>query len=211
MKLFEKKPNVKEQMRSSQREIGRGVRDLEREILALKREETRLIAEIKKSAKQGNTASTRILAKSLVRVRGQQTKMHAGIAQMQGVKSSMTTAAATSTVGHSMESAGKAMAGMNAVNDPRKIQQTMQQFAKQNAQMDMASEMMDDAIDGAMDDDMLEDETDDVVNQVLDDIGVDLSGKMTAAPRTKLGQHQAAPSHAAEEDDDLTARLGALR
>lgn len=64
--------------------------DLERELLTLKREETRLISEIKKAAQQGNQASTRILAKSLVRVRGQQTKIHAGIAQMQGVKSGMT-------------------------------------------------------------------------------------------------------------------------
>lgn len=66
------------------------VTDLEREILALKREEQRLTAEIKKAASSGNQASLRILAKSLVRVRQQQTKMHAGIAQMQGVKSSMT-------------------------------------------------------------------------------------------------------------------------
>ena len=64
--------------------------DLERELLSLKREEARLITEIKKAARDGNQASTRILAKSLVRVRGQQTKIHAGIAQMQGVKSGMT-------------------------------------------------------------------------------------------------------------------------
>ena len=120
------------------------------------------------------------------------------------------TAAATSTVGQSMATAGKAMEGMNAVNDPVRMQQTMQQFAKQNAQMDMASEMMDDAIDDAMDDSDAEDETDDVVNQLLDDIGVDLSGKMASAPRTRVGAAQ----HAAgsqEEGEDLTARLGALR
>ena len=64
--------------------------DLERELMSLKREETRLISEIKKAAQAGNQPSTRILAKSLVRVRGQQTKIHAGIAQMQGVKSGMT-------------------------------------------------------------------------------------------------------------------------
>ena len=58
--------------------------------MSLQREETRLITEIKKAAQSGNQASTRVLAKSLVRVRGQQTKIHAGIAQMQGVKSGMT-------------------------------------------------------------------------------------------------------------------------
>ena len=123
----------------------------------------------------------------------------------------MQTAAATSTVSSSMETAGKAMAGMNQVNDPVKMQQTMQQFAKQNAQMDMASEMMDDAIDDAMDDSDAEDESNDVVNQLLDDIGVDLSGKMASAPKGRLAQAQQKQASSSQEADDLTARLGALR
>lgn len=121
------------------------------------------------------------------------------------------TAAATSTVGNSMQTAGKAMAGMNAVNDPKQIQQTMQQFARQNQQMDMASEMMDDAIDDAMDDDEMEDETNDVVNQLLDDIGVDLTGKMASAPKTRVGSAQQQASSNQDEGDDLLARLGALK
>lgn len=89
-----------------------------------------------------------------------------------------------------MSTAGQAMAGMNKVNDPVKMQQTMQDFARQNQQMDMASEMMDDAIDDAMDDDDVEDETNDVVNQLLDDIGIDLTGKMASAPKGRLGTAQ---------------------
>lgn len=45
--------------------------DIEREIASLKRDEQRLVMEIKKAAKQGNTPATKVLAKSLVRLRGQ--------------------------------------------------------------------------------------------------------------------------------------------
>ena len=52
-----------------------------------------------------------------------------------------------------------------------------------------------------------------VCEQVLDDIGVDLSGKMAAAPRSKLrqGQAEASSSGASREDEDLMARLAALK
>ena len=84
------------------------------------------------------------------RVRGQQTKIHAGIAQMRGVKSGMTTAAATATVGQSMASASKAMEAMGKVSDPAKIAQTMRAFGLESEKMEMGSEMMGDAIDDAM-------------------------------------------------------------
>ena len=121
------------------------------------------------------------------------------------------TAAATATVGQSMGSAAKAMEAMGKVADPAKIQATMRQFAIENEKLDMGSEMMGDAIDDAMDDDEMEDETEDVVNQVLDDIGIDLSSKMAHAPRGKLGQSQAAASSSQSEDQDLMARLAALK
>ena len=48
--------------------------------------------------------------------------------------------------------------------------------------------------------------------QVLDDIGIDLQGKMTAAPRSKLRQGQAAAaSTSSQQDEDLMARLAALK
>jgi division protein CdvB (Snf7/Vps24/ESCRT-III family) len=64
--------------------------DLERELVDLKREEAKLVRDIKAAAKVGNQAGMRVLAKSLVRLRGQQTKLHASIAQLRGVKTSIT-------------------------------------------------------------------------------------------------------------------------
>lgn len=45
--------------------------EIDREVANLKRDEAKLIQDIKKAAKEGNTASTRVLAKSLVRIKAQ--------------------------------------------------------------------------------------------------------------------------------------------
>lgn len=55
----------------------------------MKREEQKLIREIKQAAAKNNTPTVRVLAKSLVRLRGQQARLAASAAQMRGVSSSM--------------------------------------------------------------------------------------------------------------------------
>eukprot|EP00877_Chromochloris_zofingiensis_P011991 jgi/Chrzof1/7045/Cz02g08210.t1 len=201
-----------ETVRTSQREIKKGVRDVDREVIALKREEEKLIRDIKAAAKTNNTAAMRVLAKSLVRIRSQITKMQGSSAQLRGVSTNLTTTAATTTVATSVATASKAMAAMQKTMDPAQMNKTLQQFAQQNAKMEMTSEMMGDTIDDALDDEQTEDETGDLVNQVLDEIGVDLSATLGAAPQRKVAAR--APAAPAAEDgqlDDLAARLATLR
>lgn len=64
--------------------------DLERELASLNREEQKLVQQIKQSAKQGNQVATRTLAKSLVRLRAQQSKLIASVAHMKGVSTTLT-------------------------------------------------------------------------------------------------------------------------
>ena len=60
------------------------VPDLERELLAIDREEKKLVVEIKAAARAGNEKGAKLLAKSLVRLRGQRTKVLASAAQLRG-------------------------------------------------------------------------------------------------------------------------------
>jgi hypothetical protein len=64
--------------------------DLDREVLALRREEEKLIREIKAAAKTNNQASLKILAKSLVRLRAQIAKLHCRAANLKGVSTNLT-------------------------------------------------------------------------------------------------------------------------
>ncbi|KAL6751729.1 subunit of the ESCRT-III complex [Haematococcus lacustris] len=208
-----KKPDVKEQVRNSQREIRKGTRDIDRDILELRRAEAGLLKDIKAAAKANNEAGTRTLAKSLIRLRSQITKLQGSKASLQGVSMQMTTAATTSTVAKAVGAATKTMTSMQQAMNPQKVSQTMQQFSKENARMEMTQEMVGDAIDGALDDDEVEEETSELVSQVLDEIGVDIAASMQAAPTRKA----AAAKQAAEDDavagdmDELATRLANLK
>jgi hypothetical protein len=114
-------PLLAETVRSSQRGIQKGVRDLDREVLALKREEQKLIAEIKAAAKTNNQAVMRVLAKSLVRLRGQIANLQGSKANLRGVSTNLTTAAASTTVAQSMGTATAAMTKMQQQMNPAKV------------------------------------------------------------------------------------------
>ncbi|XP_022868071.1 vacuolar protein sorting-associated protein 2 homolog 2-like [Olea europaea var. sylvestris] len=58
---------------------------IEREINALQLEEKKLVAEIKRTAKTGNDAATKILARQLVRLRQQIANLQGSRAQMRGI------------------------------------------------------------------------------------------------------------------------------
>lgn len=108
-------------MRGSQREIRKGVRDLDREVLALKREEQKLILEIKAAAKANNQPAMRVLAKSLVRLRNQIAHLQGSQANLRGVSTQITTAAASATVASSMATATAAMSKMQQQTNPAKV------------------------------------------------------------------------------------------
>jgi charged multivesicular body protein 2A len=61
--IFGKEKPLKEVLRENKRMINRAVRELDREKVALEREEKRLTMEIKKAAKQQQMSSVKIMAK----------------------------------------------------------------------------------------------------------------------------------------------------
>lgn len=84
-----KKPDPRAQLRSSQREISRNVRDIEREILALQREEAKCVKDVKAAAAVGNMKAVKILAQQVVRMRNQKGKLQSQAASLRGVTFSM--------------------------------------------------------------------------------------------------------------------------
>ncbi|KAJ6684905.1 CHARGED MULTIVESICULAR BODY PROTEIN [Salix purpurea] len=104
MNLFNKKPDPKEALRDSKRGMQNATRGLEKEIGALQQEEKKLVAEIKRTAKTGNEAATKILARQLIRLRQQ-------IANLQGSRAQMRHAQSSVAVG--LKGANKAMETMN--------------------------------------------------------------------------------------------------
>ncbi|XP_057479840.1 vacuolar protein sorting-associated protein 2 homolog 3-like [Actinidia eriantha] len=210
MNIFAKKPTAKETLRESKREMANATRGIEKEITTLQLEEKKLVAEIKRTAKTGNEAATKILARQLIRLRQQIAKLQSSRAQMRGIATHTQAMSAQSSVAVGMKGASKAMEAMNKQMAPAKQAKVILEFQKQSAQMDMTTEMMSDAIDDALDNDEAEDETEELTNQVLDEIGVDVASQLSAAPKGRIAG-KTTEDVSSSGMNELEKRLAALR
>ncbi|OAY70347.1 Vacuolar protein sorting-associated protein 3 [Ananas comosus] len=171
MSLFAKKPTAK---------------GIEREIGALQLEEKKLVAEIKRTAKTGNEAATKILARQLVRLRQQIANLQGNRAQMRGIATHTQAMYANTAMATGMAGASKAMGAMNK------------------------NEMMSDSIDNVLDDDEAEEESVELTNQVLDEIGVDVASQLSSAPKGKIAGKKVQMDESSEMDE-LVKRLAGLK
>jgi charged multivesicular body protein 2B len=208
--IFSKKPNPKEALRESKREMANATRGIEKEIGALQLEEKKLVAEIKRTAKTGNEAATKILARQLVRLRQQIANLQGSRAQMRGIATHTQALHAQTSVAVGMKGASKAMEAMNKQMAPAKQAKIIQEFQTQSAKLDITTEMMSDAIDDVLDNDEAEEETEDLTNQVLDEIGVDIASQLSAAPKGSI-KSKNAENVSSSDIDEIEKRLAALR
>jgi len=88
-------PTAKELARQYKREIDRAIREIDRERTKMEQQEKQIQINIKKSAKDGEMTSARMLAKELVRNREARSKMHKMKTQMQTASSQLTTMTTT--------------------------------------------------------------------------------------------------------------------
>ncbi|KAF3795692.1 Vacuolar sorting-associated protein [Nymphaea thermarum] len=218
--LFGKKKTPAEILRENKRMLDKSIREIERERQGLQAQEKKLITEIKKTAKQGQMAAVKVMAKDLIRTRHQITKFYALKSQLQGVSLRIQTLKSTQAMGEAMKGVTKAMGQMNRQMNLPALQRIMQEFERQNEKMEMVSEVMGDAIDDALEGDEEEEETEELVNQVLDEIGIDIDSQLVKAPSsavtapegtTKVAQAESLGGEDGGIDSDLQARLDNLR
>ncbi|KAL8160875.1 hypothetical protein V2J09_012364 [Rumex salicifolius] len=209
-----------ELLRENKRMLDKSIREIERERQGLQTQEKKLIAEIKKSAKQGQMGAVRVMAKDLIRTRHQIEKFYKLKSQLQGVSLRIQTLKSTQAMGEAMKGVTKAMGQMNRQMNLPSLQKIMRDFEMQNEKMELTSEVMGDAIDDALEGDEEEEETEDLVSQVLDEIGINVNQELVNAPSSsvsapaaavKAPQAEAAANEDGGIDDDLQARLDNLR
>lgn len=215
--LFGHKMTPEEMLRKNQRALNKAMRDLDRERAKMEQQEKKIISDIKKMAKEGQMDAVKIMAKDLVRTRRYVKKFILMRANIQAVSLKIQTLRSQNAMAQAMKGVTKAMQNMNKQLKLPQIQKIMMDFEKQSEIMDMKEEMMNDAIDDAMGDEDDEEESDAVVSQVLDELGLQLSDKLTDLPSTSGSLAPAAtkkvvPATAVSDADaDLQARLDNLR
>jgi len=218
--LFGRKKTPDELLRQNQRALNKAMRELDRERAKMEQQEKKIIADIKKMAKQGQMDAVKIMAKDLVRTRRYVKKFMLMRANIQAVSLKIQTLKSQSAMANAMKGVTKAMGSMNKQMKLPEIQKIMMEFEKQSEIMDMKGEMMEDAIDDVMGDEDDEEESDAIVNQVLDELGLQLNDKIGDAPigtgtlaSTTAAKNKTAVAAGATDDDDadLQARLDDLR
>ncbi|CAF4881603.1 unnamed protein product [Pieris macdunnoughi] len=208
MNFFKKPPTIKEQQRENDRELRKASRDLERDKAALEREEKKLEMDIKKMAKEGNNAGCKILAKQLVQLRNQKTRIYSANSKISTVQIHNKAMGANIAIAGAMGTTAKTMGSMNKIMNPQQIAKNMEAFKHANARMDMTEEMISETMDDIMNESGDEEETAGIINQVLDEIGIEVSGKMANAPsvsRNKVGESTT------DADKEIMAQLAKLK
>uniref|UniRef100_A0A1B6IHK6 Charged multivesicular body protein 2a n=1 Tax=Homalodisca liturata TaxID=320908 RepID=A0A1B6IHK6_9HEMI len=223
--LFGKRVTPEEMLRKNQRALNKAIRDLDRERQRMEQQEKKIIADIKKMAKDGQMDAVKIMARDLVRTRRYEKKFMMMKANIQAVSLKIQTLRSQNAMAQAMKGVTKAMQNMNRQLNLPQIQRILQEFEKQSEIMDMKEEIMNDAIDDAMEDEGDEEESDAVVAQVLDELGLQLNDQLSNLPQASASLSVAGgkvPVAAAagggggsapvsDADADLQARLDNLR
>jgi charged multivesicular body protein 2A len=214
--IFGRKKTPQEMLRQNQRALNKAMRDLDRERASMENQEKKIIADIKKMAKQGQMDAVKIMAKDLVRTRRYVKKFILMKANIQAVALKIQTLKSNDAMAQAMKGVTRAMTTINKQLKLPQIQRIMQEFEKQSEIMDMKEEMMNDAIDDAMGDEDDEDESDAIVSQVLDELGLQMADQLSDLPVAKgaaaaAKKPAAAAAAVSDADADLEARLDNLR
>ncbi|KAH0612091.1 uncharacterized protein H6S33_010143 [Morchella sextelata] len=212
---FGRRQTPAERLRKHQRALEKAQRELDRERIKLEQQEKKLIADIKRSAKNNQMGACKIQAKDLVRTRNYIQKFYQMKTQLQAVSLRIQTVRSNEQMMQSMKGATSLLGSMNRSMNLPALQRIAMDFERENDIMEQRQEMMDDAIDDVtgLDDEM---ESDEIVNQVLDEIGVEMNHSLGETPSgiasPGVTEGKVAQAVGADAmDDDLQARLDSLR
>lgn len=169
--IMAKPKPVKEVIRENQRLIKKGVRELEKEISNLQRNEKKLNADIRKMVKQNQMGAAKVMVKDLVRTKKSVTKFIELKTHLNAVGLKIQTVKSTQAMTDAMKGVTKALVAVNKSVDLPSLNKIMAEFMKENEKNELMQETMGDAIDDAMEEGDTNSEEDLIMRQILDEIG----------------------------------------
>lgn len=213
MGLFGKTPTPQEQVRAWRTKLRAEDRAIDRQIRSIRTEEAKVQRSIKTAAKKGDMATSRILARELVRSRKAVSKMYTSKAQINSVQLSMQHQLAMLNMSQSLQKSTEVMHAMNALVRVPEVQATMRELAREMMKAGLIEELVEDSM-SAMDGEDLDEAADEEIEKVIMEItaGTLLSAGPAATHEPGEAEAAAAASEmTAEEQEELASRLDALR
>lgn len=180
--IFGKSLTLKEIVRENQRMLKKAIRELEREISALQNQEKKLVADIKKLAKQNQMSSVKVMAKDLVRSRAYVARFIEMKAHLTAVSLKMQTIKSNEAMADAMKGVTKALVAMNKKVKLPGLQKLMVEFMTENERAEIMQEAIGDTMDDAFEEEGASLEEDKIVSQVLDELGLGVNASVPEAP-----------------------------
>jgi division protein CdvB (Snf7/Vps24/ESCRT-III family) len=106
---------TKEKFREIDHKITRNINGIKRQIMEIKRSETKAISEIKQVLKRGDRDSAKILGKELVRIKNTEERYYTSITQLNGLRSELKHQLGQAKVSQAVKASSEIMGAMNAL------------------------------------------------------------------------------------------------
>ncbi|VDK47794.1 unnamed protein product [Anisakis simplex] len=215
-----KKVDTKEQVRELQRKMRIEVRQLDRQIHAIEREELKagchsfmhVKRQIKEAAKKGDRDVCVVLAKSMVNSRKAVSKIHATKAQINSVVMCMQQQLATVRMAGTLQHSTEVMKNMQELVKVPEIMAVMRDISKEMTRIGIIDEMIEETME-SVEPEELEEEAQEEVDKILFEI---TSGELGKAP-SAVADTLVAPASAVTEEEqpvdfeEMRQRLESLK
>uniref|UniRef100_A0A914W1M2 Charged multivesicular body protein 3 n=2 Tax=Plectus sambesii TaxID=2011161 RepID=A0A914W1M2_9BILA len=222
MGLFgqEKKADPKEQVREWNRKLRQEMRQLDRQVNSIQREELKVKKQIKDAAKKGDKDVCRVLAKGIVQSRKAVNKLHTSKAQINSVCMGMQQQLATMRMAGSIQRSTEVMKSMQSLVRVPEIAATMRDLSREMMKAGIIDEMIEETME-SMEPEEFEEEAQQEVDKILWEVTAGELGRAPAAPAGAVsvgpaaeGVYDQAVGGRESPEEDLSAmrdRLEALR
>lgn len=162
-----KKPDPREQAREWDKKLRGEMRDLDRQIRHIEREEGKVKLTMKQHAKKNEMAELRILAKSLVGSKKAKTRIHTTKTQINSISMEIKQQIRMLRMSNAIAKSTKVMESMNHMVNLQQVSKTMAALSREMAKAGVIEEMIEEAM--PVDED-LEEEADTEVMKVLEEV-----------------------------------------
>nr|CRZ21758.1 BMA-VPS-24 [Brugia malayi] len=210
----DKKVDTKEAVRELQRKMRTELRQLDRQIHAIEREEMKVKRQIKESAKKGDRDVCIVLAKSILQSRKAVSKIHGTKAQINSVVMGMQQQLATVRMAGSLQQSTDVMRNMQQLVKVPEIMSTMRELSKEMMKIGIIDEMIEETME-SVEPEELEEAAQEEVDRILYEITAGELGKAPSAVKDTLAVEPeniltGTDGHAVDYDE-MRARLEFLK
>ncbi len=170
------------------------------------------LSKLKNALAKKNVEGAKVYAQNAIRAKNEALNYLKLESRIDAVASRLETAVRMQAVSATMATTVKGMSSVMATMNGDKIAKVMEEFEKQFEDMDVVSEHMEKSMDNSMASSTPADEVENLMQKVAAQNGLEL-GESLAAPSSSAPQAmaQSQSAAAAPAEDDLDARLAALR